>query len=66
MSRDQIVAWKYIAAPLQTHFPSLIHSLNLEAGNPEVYLSEQSVKECDSSLLLTIDSHHQHYLKQGL
>ena len=53
------VAWKYLGAPLQPHFPSLIHSLNLGVGKPEVYLSEQSINECDSSLLLMIDSHHQ-------
>ena len=47
------------SSPLQPHFPSLIHSLNLGAGNPEVYLSKQSVNECDLSLLLMIDSHHQ-------
>ena len=33
--------------------------LNNRKNNLEVNLSEQSVKECNSSLLLTIDSHHQ-------
>ena len=56
---ETAVAWQYLMAPLQPHFPSLIHSLNPGAGNLEVYLSKQSVNECDSSLLLTIDSHHQ-------
>ena len=33
-------------------------SFEQEDDNPEVNLSEQSVKECNSSLLLTMDSHH--------
>ena len=53
------VVQQYPVAPLQPHFPSLIHSLNPGAGNLEVYLSKQSVNGCDSSLLLMIDSHHQ-------
>ena len=53
------VAWQYLVAPLQPHFPSLVCFLNLGVGNQEVYCSEQSVNECDLSLLLMIDSHHQ-------
>ena len=53
------VTWQYLATSLQPHFPSPFHSLNWGAGNQEVYLSEQSVNECDPSLLLKIDSHHQ-------
>ena len=41
--------WQYLVAPLQPHFPLIVHSLNLGAGNQEVYLSEQSVNKCDSS-----------------
>ena len=41
-------------ALLQPHY-----HLNNHKDNPEVHLSEQSVKEHDSSHLLTIDSHHQ-------
>ena len=53
------VADHYRAALLQPHFLSPIH-LNKRTNNPEVNLSKQSVKECNSLLLLTIDSHHQH------
>ena len=53
------VAQQYLAVPLQPHFPSLICSLNMGVGNQEVYLSDQSVNECDLSHFLTIDSHHQ-------
>ena len=34
--------------------------LNMRMNNPGANLSKQSVKECHSSFLLTIDSHHQH------
>ena len=46
--------YHYQAALLLPHF-----CLNEKMNNPEVNLSEQSVKECNSSLLLMIDSHHQ-------
>ena len=42
-------------ALLQPHF-----HLNQKTNNQEVNLSEQSVKEHNSPLLFTIDSHHQH------
>ena len=45
---------QYQAALLQPH-----SCLNNRMNNQEVNLSEQSVKECKSSLLLMIDSHHQ-------
>ena len=48
------VGYHYQVALLQPHF------LNQKTNNPEVNLSEQSVKEHNSSLLLMIDSHHQH------
>ena len=34
--------------------------LNKRTNNLEVNLSKQSVKECNLTLLLMIDSHHQH------
>ena len=49
------VGYHYQVALLQPHF-----CLNRKTNNPEVNLSEQSVKEHNSSLLLMIDSHHQH------
>ena len=60
LSRQQeCVGQDYLAALLQPHFLSPIH-LSKRGNNPEVYLSEQSVRECNSLLLLMIDSHHQH------
>ena len=54
------VCWTALSSsPITAHFPSPIN-LNKRMNNPEVYLSEQSVKEHNLSLLLTIDSHHQH------
>ena len=40
-------------------FPIPLPFFEQGVSNQEVYLSEQSVNECDSSLLLMIDSHHQ-------
>ena len=47
------------SGPITATFPFPNPFLNLGRGNPEVYLSDQSVNECDSSLLLMIHSHHQ-------
>ena len=52
--RPHDVGCQYRAALLQPH-----SCLNNRMNNLEVNLSEQSVKECNPSLLLTIDSHHQ-------
>ena len=46
----------WIAQPMALLQP--IYHLNSHKDNPEVNLSEQSVKECNSSLLLKIDCHH--------
>ena len=56
------VCWPALSSgPIIAPFPVPFH-LNKGASNQEVYLSELStpIKECNSSLLLTIDSHHQH------
>ena len=45
------------SSPITAPFPSPIH-LNKRTNNPEENLSKQSVKECNLSLLLMIDSHH--------
>ena len=48
-----------LAALLQLPLPFSACALKKGTSNQEVYLSRQSVNECDSSLLLTIGSHHQ-------
>ena len=45
-----------------TSLPFSVCALKNGMSNQEVYLSEQSVNECVSSLLLKIDSHHQQLL----
>ena len=50
----KFVGLHYQMALLQCHY-----HLNNHKDNSEAHLSEQSVKECNSSLLLMIDSHHQ-------
>ena len=48
-----------LVALLQLPLPSSVWYLNKQISNQKVYLSEQSVNECDLSLLLKIDSRHQ-------
>ena len=47
------------SGPITAASPILFLLFEQGVSNQEVYLSEQSVKECSSSLLLTIESHHQ-------
>ena len=49
-----VVGYQYRVALLLPH-----SHLNNRKNNLGVNLSEQSVKECNSSVLLTIDYHHQ-------
>ena len=56
------VCWPALSSsPITATFP-VPFLLNKGASSQEVYLSKQSVKEHNSSLLLMIDSHHQQYL----
>ena len=54
-----IVGQHKLVALLQLPVPFSVCHLNKGMSNQEVYLSKQTVNDCDSSLLLTIDSHHQ-------
>ena len=45
--------------PMTAPIPIPIY-LNKRTNNLEVNLPEQSLKECNSSLLLTVNSHHEH------
>ena len=47
------------SSPITATFPFPNPFFEPGGSNPEVYLSKQSVNECDLSLLLMIDSHHQ-------
>ena len=54
------VCWSaQTSGPIAATLLSSVWYLNKGMSNQEVYLSKQSVNECDSSLLLKIDSHHQ-------